>query len=70
MKIENGGTFQPIVITVETQREADALAAIFGQVSGSSPGDIVYKLFCELDSGEKEYKAIGSLKLLDSGEDF
>ncbi len=53
MKIEKAEPkFTPIVITIETQEEADFLLTVLSRASGSYANDIAYKLYQGLGGNE------------------
>lgn len=52
--------FQPVTIVIETQGEADLLAAALGSFAGNHENDMLYKLFCALDRDDRKYKVNGS----------
>lgn len=64
MKIEDTSkAFQPIIITIETQEEADVLAAAIARLSGDDPGGNLYKLYCALSRKGSEYEGVGTLRI-------
>ncbi len=71
MKIEDKSKgFQPIVITIETQEEADVLAAAIGGLSGDDSNGTLFKFYRALNRDDREYEGIGSLAVRKKLEKF
>ncbi len=72
MKFEQEKKFQPIVITLETKGEAQALIDILGDVTGSQGDSLAYKLYLNIQEAGFNYNPdaySGSRKSLISEDD-